>query len=119
MQIEFQDMVRALIKPGADILASLTPEGVNLWHLATGIAGESGELVDAVKKAAIYNKPLDRANVVEELGDLRFYMEGLMQALDITEEEVIQGNIAKLSVRYAKGYSDKAAQERADKEAGQ
>lgn len=39
--------------------------------MATGVSGEAGELLDAVKKSVVYKKPLDRENVVEELGDLR------------------------------------------------
>lgn len=109
-------MVAALAKPGADIVASLTPEKAHSLHMAVGISGEAGELIDAIKKAAIYNKPLDRENVVEELGDIEFYMEGLRQGLGITRDETITHNKKKLSVRYAGGkYSDKAAQERADK----
>ena len=43
-------------------------------------------------------------------------MEGLRQGLGITRQEVLGHNIAKLSKRYSSGtYSDKHAQERADK----
>lgn len=117
--IQHNEMVKALVKPGADILATLTPEKVNAWHLATGVAGESGELLDAVKKYVAYNKALDRENVVEEMGDIEFYLEGLRQGLGITREEVITHNIYKLALgpnaRYKGGYSDKAAVERSDK----
>ena len=92
--VNHPDMVRSLVKPGAKIIASLTPEAANAWHHATGVAGEAGELLDAIKKHVVYNKPLDRANVIEELGDLEFYMEGLRQGLGITREETIQGNIS-------------------------
>ncbi len=113
------DMVKALAKPGADIVASLTPETAHLLHMAVGVSGEAGELLDAVKKAAIYVKPIDRANVVEELGDLEFYMEGLRQGLGITREETLEANIAKLSVRYnGLKYTNEAAQARADKVEG-
>ena len=116
--INHAEMVQALAKPGADIVASLTPETAHLLHMAVGVSGEAGELLDAVKKAAVYNKPIGLANVVEELGDLEFYMEGLRQGLGITREETLQGNIAKLSVRYnGLKYSDAAAQARADKAA--
>jgi NTP pyrophosphatase (non-canonical NTP hydrolase) len=113
---EYSHMVSVLAKPGAVIAASLTAEMAHLIHMAIGVAGEAGELLDAVKKAAIYLKPIDRMNVVEELGDLEFYMEGLRQGLDITREEVLRYNVNKLSTRY-KGlkYSDTAAQQRADK----
>lgn len=113
---QHQEMVRDLAKPGADIVASLSPNMAHALHMAVGISGESGELLDAVKKGAIYCKPLDRENIVEELGDLEFYMEGLRQGLGITRDETIVANMVKLSKRYAGGkYSNQAAQARADK----
>lgn len=114
--INFSDMVRVLAKPGADIQQSLTPSDCHLLHMVVGISGEAGELLDAIKKAVVYQKELDRNNVIEELGDLEFYMEGLRQELGITREATIEANIEKLGDRY-KGfrYSDRAAQERADK----
>lgn len=116
MEIVYADMVTALAKPGQDILDSLTPEGCHLWHMASCIPGEAGELFDAIKKFVIYNKPLDLENAIEELGDLEFYMEGLRQGLGITREQTLDANVAKLGTRYAGlRYSDKAAQERADK----
>lgn len=114
--IDYAAMVAALAKPGEAILASLTPEKCAAWHMASCVPGEAGELFDAVKKWVIYEKPLDRANVVEELGDLEFYMEGLRQVLSVTREETIADNIIKLSARYAAGcFTNQAAQERADK----
>src|SRR5436309_15555689 len=109
-------MVKTLAKPGQDIIDSLTPEKAHLWHMATGVSGESGELEDAIKKHVIYNKPADRANVVEELGDIEFYIEGIRQGLGITREETIAANIEKLGKRYeGMKYTDQAAQARADK----
>lgn len=114
--INYAAMVAALAKPGGAILTRLTPDRCHLLHMAVGVSGEAGELLDAVKKVAIYGKPLDRENVIEELGDLEFYMEGLRQGLGITREETLQANVAKLGARYAAGkYSDKAAIARADK----
>lgn len=110
-------MVAALAKPGDEILESLTTDDCHTLHMVVGISGEAGELLDAIKKQVIYRKPLDRANVIEELGDLEFYMEGLRQGLGITREETIAQNVAKLSKRYANLiYSDKDAQERKDKQ---
>lgn len=114
-QINHGEMVTALAKSGDAIISSLTTEKAHALHMAVGISGESGELLDAIKKHVIYNKPLDRENVTEELGDLEFYMEGLRQGLGISREETITANIKKLGVRYKDGYSDKAAQVRADK----
>ena len=85
-------------------------------HAALGVAGEAGELADAIKKHCVYGKPLDRENIIEELGDLRFYMQAVQNLYDISEGEILQHNCNKLAKRY-KGlkYSDKAAIDRADK----
>ena len=87
-------------------------------HAALGVAGEAGELADCIKKEIIYGKPLDRANLVEELGDLRFYIQATMMLYGISEQEVLQTNANKLSIRYKSlRYSDDAAIGRADKSA--
>jgi NTP pyrophosphatase (non-canonical NTP hydrolase) len=112
---EYSDMVKFLAKPGAEIASNLSGRKAHLIHMVMGISGEAGELLDAIKKHGIYGKQLDTKNVIEELGDLEFYMEGLRQGLCISREETIKANIEKLSVRYKHGYSDQAAIERADK----
>lgn len=118
---EHKAMVAKLIKPGSDILETLTPKKMNLLHMAVGIAGEGGELLDGIKKHVVYNKPFDRENLVEELGDLEFYMEGAREEAGITREETLLYNANKLSkgenARYKEGYSDQAAQDRSDKAA--
>jgi NTP pyrophosphatase (non-canonical NTP hydrolase) len=112
----FQEIARDLSKSGAEIAALLTEGEADLWHMATGVAGEAGELLDCVKKHVVYKRELDRENVVEELGDIRFYMAGIMNRLGITEDEVLAHNNAKLSKRYAAGsYSNEQATARADK----
>lgn len=115
LQVQHSDMVRALVKPGHMISIDLTPQEADLWHGATGVSGEAGELLDAVKKHVIYKKELDVVNVIEELGDLEFYMEQIRQNLGLNREEILMHNINKLSSRYNNKYSDEAAQARADK----
>lgn len=111
------DMVVRLKKDGQAIIDQMTPDKADLDHMAKGVAGEAGELLDAVKRWTVYNKPLDRINVIEELGDMEFYLAGIRHRLDITREETLVGNMAKLGVRYSSGsYSDAEAQARADKE---
>ena len=110
------EMVRALTKPGTEILESLTPAKAHLMHMAMGISGEAGETLDLIKKHIAYNKPLDYAHVVEELGDIEYYLEGLRQGLNLTREFILEENVKKLSKRYpGLNYSDAAAQSRADK----
>ena len=112
----YKEFVKSKMKSGEAILETLTPEKANIIHMGMGVVGEAGELIDAIKKYTMYNKPIDLVNVIEELGDIEFYLEGLRQVLNLNREEIIAHNIAKLDIRYANGYSDKAAQERADKQ---
>lgn len=113
---EHARLVTALKKPGDAILADLHPTQADALHMAVGVSGEAGELLDAIKRWTIYSKPLDRENVVEELGDLEFYMEGLRQCLDISRTETLAANHSKLLKRYQSStYSNAAAQARADK----
>lgn len=114
--MNLSELVKRNVKPGQEIATSMTAKEADLWHGATGVSGEAGELLDAVKKHVIYNRELDRDNLIEELGDLEFYMEQIRQNINVTREEVIEKNISKLLKRYPVGYSDSAAQERADKQ---
>jgi len=116
LPVDYSTFVSRLLKDGKDILESLTPEKCNQWHLAVGIAGEAGELADAFKKYVVYNKPLDRKNVIEELGDLEFFIEATRQSIGVSREDVLLANEEKLMTRYKDGYSDFAAQNRADKQ---
>ncbi len=112
-------MVARLQKPGETILAEMTPAQAQLQHMAMGLAGEAGEVLDAIKKHTIYQKPIDRENVVEELGDLEFYMQGVRQMTGITRRECLLHNLAKLGKRYGEGtYSNTQAITRADKSNG-
>lgn len=93
----------------------LSSQKVDLMHMALGIAGEAGEVVDVIKKYAVYDKPLNREHIIEEMGDLEFYLEGLRQILKINRDEVLEMNIIKLRRRYNDTYSDRAAIDRNDK----
>lgn len=116
VKLEYSKMVEALVKDPEQIAAEVHGREAALIHMVMGISGEAGELLDAIKKYVIYNKTLDVTNVVEELGDLEFYMEGLRQVLHLDRSAILQANKDKLAVRYAEGkYSNAQARERADK----
>ena len=115
-QLPYADFVKGLCKPGTEIVGSMTPHAAHLIHMTMGVSGEAGELLDAIKKHTMYNKPLDVENVIEEIGDVLFYLTGIANVLGFTLDDCAQVNAEKLSKRYSEGkYSDKQAQERADK----
>lgn len=114
------ELVRNLAKPGAHVRREMSDTGAHLVHMALGVAGETGELIDALKKSAIYRKPLDLDNVIEELGDIEFYLSGIRQCLGISREACLKENVEKLQRRYPSGsYSNQHAVERADKDGAQ
>lgn len=87
-KITHQEMVAGLAKRGEDIISELTPLSAHLLHMAVGIAGEAGELNEAVYyKLDVSN--IDKENVIEELGDLEFYLEGLRQGLQLARNQTI------------------------------
>lgn len=112
----YREFVRQLCKPGMDILNELSASDCHRLHMAAGISGEAGEMLDAIKKTVIYRKPLDIANVREEAGDILFYLTGLLDSVSVDLQDVIAENMEKLRLRYtAQSYSNSAAIARADK----
>ncbi len=73
----------------------------DLLHAVMGLCGESGEVIEIVKKS-LFNKkkPIDRAHLIEELGDVRWYFELAAIALDTTIIEIEQKNTEKLLTRF-------------------
>lgn len=85
----FSPMVANLVKSGDAIMASLTPVGVDLWHGATGVAGECGELLDAYLLSMRYDLAIDNENLIEELGDTEFYLEQVRTNRGLNRNDVI------------------------------
>ena len=69
-------------------------------HASKGLVTEAGELTDALKRVLIYGKPLDRTNVLEEIGDILWYAALGLDAIGASFEDAFESNIAKLRVRY-------------------
>ena len=96
----------------ADRLVELDRKGANIERLTTagvGLAAESGEFLEIVKKMVFQGKPWDehnRKHLIIELGDVMWYVAQACMALDISFDEVIQGNIKKLEKRYPGGSFD-------------
>lgn len=82
---------------------------VRLMHAMIGMATESGEIQDQLKKHIFYGKPLDKTNLVEELGDLMWYVGVMCSELGVGLDEVMEKNIAKLKARYGSKFTEAAA----------
>ena len=96
----------------ADRLVELDRKGANIERLTTsgvGLAAESGEFLEIVKKMVFQGKPWDehnREHLIIELGDVMWYVAQACMALDISFEEVLERNVKKLEKRYPGGHFD-------------
>lgn len=106
--VRYDNFVRNLLKPDIEPMMGV--------HVALGVCGEAGELADAIKKEYIYGKKRDLINIIEELGDLEFYLQAVRNHYGISRELTLQANAEKLQKRYVSlKYSGEAAIARADK----
>ena len=93
----------------ADRMGELDREGANIERLTTagvGLAAESGEFLEIVKKMVFQGKPWNddnREHLIIELGDVMWYVAQACMALDIPFDDVITTNIKKLEKRYPGG----------------
>lgn len=72
-----------------------------------GLASESGELAELVKKIVFQGKPYDTDNVYHmkrEISDCMWYIMQLCMALDVSLEEIVNMNVEKLKARYPDGF---------------
>lgn len=81
-------------------------------HAAVGIATESGEIMDAIKKAKFYKAGLDKVNIIEEIGDVMWYLAIFCDELKVSFEDVWDKNIRKLKTRYPEKYTNLKAKKR-------
>ena len=70
-----------------------------------GLCGESGEVIDIVKKWLAQGHDLDRDKIIKELGDVAWYIAEIAHVLGVPLEEVLTKNIDKLKARYPEGFS--------------
>ncbi|QMU07482.1 nucleoside triphosphate pyrophosphohydrolase family protein [Levilactobacillus suantsaii] len=75
-----------------------------LTNCALGLAGESGQVVELVKKYTFHGKDLDHDAIVKEMGDVLWYLSQIAEWADIDFDEVAQSNIDRLNARYPNGY---------------
>ncbi|MFI5261387.1 MAG: nucleoside triphosphate pyrophosphohydrolase family protein [Candidatus Limnocylindrales bacterium] len=72
---------------------------------ALGLAGEAGEFADQVKKYVAQGHALDRDRLVDEAGDILWYVAKAARALGISLDEIAARNVAKLAARYPDGFA--------------
>lgn len=88
-----------------ELLARFTAPNIRLLHGVTGLVTEVGELMDALLRHLFSGEELDRVNLIEEVGDLCWYMAIILDVLGADPEEVLGININKLRARYPEKFT--------------
>lgn len=87
-------------------VADARDQGSELIQRVLGLAGESGEIADKIKRWYRDHQGdparLDRRTLGAELGDALWYVAALADYLGLTLEEVAQGNLRNRADRRAR-----------------
>jgi NTP pyrophosphatase (non-canonical NTP hydrolase) len=102
---EYQKLAMTTLNP------ALSKKDV-LINGAMGLCGESGEVIDIVKKWLAQGHELDKDKILKELGDVAWYLAEVAYALDTPLDEVLSANIEKLRARYPEGFDTERSKNR-------
>ncbi len=90
------------------------PENEELLNYGLGLGGESGEVLDIIKKVRFHGHALDIDHIQGELGDILWYVSNIAKYFGLSLEDVATYNIEKLKRRYPDGFSSKDSIRRVD-----
>lgn len=85
-----------------------------MLNACLGLSGEVGEVVDLVKKYFYQGHELKVNKVIEELGDVLWYINEMAIGCDTSLEEIAKLNIGKLRRRYGNQFSSEKSINRSD-----
>lgn len=76
-----------------------------ILNASMGLCGESGEVIDLVKKHLFQGHDLDDEKIIKELGDVAWYLAEAATALNVNLSEILEKNIKKLENRFPDGFN--------------
>ena len=85
-------------------MRTATHKCYDLANAALGLTGEAGEVADIIKTHLYQGHDLYPSEVIEELGDVLWYVALMADYFNVTLGFVMQQNITKLKARYPEGF---------------
>ena len=76
-----------------------------ILNASMGLCGESGEVIDLVKKHLFQGHDLDDERLIKELGDVAWYLAEAATDLNVDLSEILEKNIKKLENRFPDGFN--------------
>lgn len=87
--------------------STMLPECRIYDYLVLGLVSEAGEVAGEFKKAirADYGQITDerRLRIIDELGDVFWYLYAILDVMDVSEDDVYLSTLAKLGIRLESG----------------
>lgn len=88
---------------GLEAINAWSPADIDVLHGAIGVITEAGEVAEYLLKWAEGN-PFDRVNVLEESGDLSWYIVRSLRGIGVTLDDNNRANIDKLRGRHGAAF---------------
>lgn len=92
--------------------AGTNEDGDLMVNGVMGLAGESGECVDLLKKHMFQGHGLDMHHLAKELGDVAWYLAVTAHAIGYDLDTIFRMNVDKLKARYPDGFSEDRSRNR-------
>ena len=105
--MKLYEYMEAAQRTSSEKFAARTGEGLNMKQLENGLmglCGEAGECMEILKKHRHQGHRLDREKLLDELGDVLWYVAEAAAGAGFTLDEVARGNVEKLLKRYPNGF---------------
>jgi len=102
---EYQKACERTVKPDATEVDRFT-------EFCFGLAGETGEAIDVVKKHLFHGHKLDKEKLAKELGDVMWYLSSTATTAGLSLDDIAAGNIEKLRKRYPDGFTPEKSMNR-------
>ncbi|ABS42895.1 MULTISPECIES: nucleoside triphosphate pyrophosphohydrolase family protein [Clostridium] len=99
--MDFKDYEKEMKRTAGEFI-KLDKNGLALGSM--GISGEAGEVTDYIKKVLFHGHELCEDKLIEELGDVLWYITYLSKVIGSDLETIANKNIEKLKKRYPEGW---------------
>jgi hypothetical protein len=78
-------------------------------HASLGLVTEASELADVYKKNLFYGRPYSKSKILDEAGDIMYYLARILDANGYTLDDCLKANVSKLTARFGEAFdADKA-----------
>ena len=113
---EYSYIMRAYILDVNRTMPDNMPKQDRINNICYGLGGESGEILDYLKKVFYHKQVFNPEILSEEIGDLFWYVCALMYEYDLDFTQILRQNIEKRKKRYPNGFNSLDSLLRKDKD---